>query len=142
MLRSTAIEMPASLIQSDRTRQPAMPSSPTPFPPLSALVLVKILHTVVWAFFVGCIIAIPFAAWRGHNAAAAWLAAIVLGEVLILVANGWRCPLTTLASRFTDERHDNFDIYLPLWLARHNKLIFGVLYVSGLVFAFVRWHQS
>ena len=119
-----------------------MPSTSTLFHHLSALVVVKIVHTVAWAFFAGCIIAIPIAAWWGNHAAAAWLAAIVLGEVAILVANGWRCPLTTLASRFTEERHDNFDIYLPLWLARHNKLIFGALYVSGLVFAFVRWHES
>ena len=84
----------------------------------------------------------PVATAWGSHAAAAWLAVIVLGEVLILVANGWQYPRTTLASRFTEERHDNFDIYLPLWLARHNKLIFGVLYVSGLVFAFVRWRES
>jgi hypothetical protein len=23
------------------------------------------------------------------------------------------------------DRADNFDIYLPVWLARHNKVIFG-----------------
>ena len=57
----------------------------------------------------------------------------------ILVINGWRCPLTSLAARFTDERHDNFDIYLPEWLARHNKLIFGVLFCMGIVFAGSRW---
>ena len=119
-----------------------MPSAATSSRHVRALVIVKIVHTVAWAFFVGCIISIPIAAWWGSYAAAVWLAVIVMGEVLILLANGWRCPLTTLASRFTEERHDNFDIYLPLWLARHNKLIFGVLYVSGMIFAFVRWHGS
>jgi hypothetical protein len=44
-----------------------------------------------------------------------------------------------LAARYTEERHDNFDIYLPLWLARHNKLIFGVLYCLGIAFAYSRW---
>lgn len=126
----------------DRDFQAPMPSTPTLLHQLSALVAIKIVHTVAWAFFAGCIIAIPLAAWWGHYAASAWLAAIVLSEVLLLAANGWRCPLTTLASRFTEQRHDNFDIYLPLWLARHNKPIFGVLYVSGLVFAFVRWRES
>jgi hypothetical protein len=28
-------------------------------------------------------------------------------------------------------RRDNFDIYLPLWLARRNKAIFGALFVLG-----------
>jgi hypothetical protein len=36
-----------------------------------------------------------------------------------------------LAARFTDSNADNFDIYLPNWLARHNKAIFGVLFVAG-----------
>jgi hypothetical protein len=36
-----------------------------------------------------------------------------------------------LAAQFTDSNADNFDIYLPNWLARHNKAIFGVLFVAG-----------
>jgi hypothetical protein len=56
-------------------------------------------------------------------------------EVLILVFNSWRCPLTGVAARYTPDRRDNFDIYLPEWLARHNKGVFGTLFVLGLVFA-------
>jgi hypothetical protein len=33
------------------------------------------------------------------------------------------------AARFTESRADNFDIYLPNWLARHNKTVFGTLFV-------------
>jgi hypothetical protein len=36
-----------------------------------------------------------------------------------------------LAARYTDERASNFDIYLPNWLAQHNKVVFGVLFVAG-----------
>ena len=32
-----------------------------------------------------------------------------------------------------------FDIYLPEWLARYNKQIFGPLYVAGVVYALVRY---
>ena len=70
---------------------------------------------------------------------AAWLAAIVSIEVAVLAVNRWRCPLTAVAARYTDERRDNFDIYLPVWLAKYNKLIFGTLYVAGVAFALVRW---
>jgi len=105
----------------------------------AALVAVKIVHTLAWAFFAGCIVAIPLVSWRGHHAAARWLTAIVSVEVMVLALNHWRCPLTTLAARFTADRRDNFDIYLPLWLARHNKLIFGVWFGLGLVFAYLRW---
>jgi hypothetical protein len=58
-------------------------------------------------------------------------------EVLVLAFNRWRCPLTDVAARHTSDRRDNFDIYLPEWLARHNKVIFGTLYVAGL--AFLGW---
>jgi hypothetical protein len=107
--------------------------------PTTALRAVKVLHTVVWAFFAGCVVAIPVVAWRGTPTRALALIAIVLGEVLVLLANRWRCPLTDVASRYTTDRTDNFDIYLPLWLARYNKVIFGWLFVAGLLVALGRW---
>jgi hypothetical protein len=36
-----------------------------------------------------------------------------------------RLALTNVAARYTNDRRDNFDIVLPLWLARYNKIIFG-----------------
>ena len=64
---------------------------------------------------------------------------IVLIEVVVLILNRWRCPLGSLARRYTDDRRGNFDIYLPEWLARHTKLIFGTLYVAGILFTLERW---
>jgi polyferredoxin len=93
----------------------------------------------VWAFFVACILGIPVSAWRGDLRTAALLIGVVFGEVLVLVFNGWRCPLTPLAGRYTSDRRANFDIYLPEALARHNKLVFGALYVAGVVFTVARW---
>ena len=98
---------------------------------------IRLAHTIVWACLVAVILAIPVAAWRGCLSWAAWLIGIMLVEVLVLVVNGWRCPLTDLAARYTEDRRANFDIYLPLWLATHNKRIFGSLFVAGLVFAIV-----
>jgi hypothetical protein len=109
-------------------------------PPV-ALRVVKLLHTVAWALFAGCILALPVAAWRGDFTHAAVLAAIVFVEIGILLVNGMRCPLTRVAARYTDNRADNFDIYLPLWLARYNKVIFGWLFVAGVLFAVARWQR-
>ena len=67
------------------------------------------------------------------------LAIIVLIEITILAANGLRRPLTGVAARYTDDRADNFDIYLPLWLARYNKLIFGRLFAAALLSALLLW---
>ncbi len=106
---------------------------------MNRLHAVKVIHTVAWAFFAGCIAAIPVYAARGQFEVASGLIAIVFLEVLVLVANRWRCPLTNVAARFTDDRRDNFDIYLPLWIARYNKIIFGWLFVAGLLFTLARW---
>ncbi|HXI91050.1 MAG TPA: hypothetical protein VNO24_13620 [Blastocatellia bacterium] len=105
----------------------------------NALRAVKLVHTAVWAFFASCILAIPVLAWRANYGYASLLIGIVFVEVLVLVLNDWRCPLTPAAARYTDDRRDNFDIYLPESLARHNKFIFGVLYVAGILFTLVRW---
>ena len=102
------------------------------------LVLVKSLHTVIWAFFVACILAIPILVFAGRLRLALVLIAIVAIEVLIIVFNGWRCPLTDVAGRYTADRRDNFDIYLPVWLARYNKAIFGTLFFAGVLFTAVR----
>ncbi|HLN65264.1 MAG TPA: hypothetical protein VK464_27400 [Symbiobacteriaceae bacterium] len=58
---------------------------------------------------------------------------------MVLLLNRWRCPLTDVAAQYTGDRRDNFDIYLPEWLARHNKSIFTTLYVAGMLFALIRW---
>ncbi|MFI5182627.1 MAG: hypothetical protein ACHQPI_14690 [Thermoanaerobaculia bacterium] len=89
-----------------------------------------------------CIIAIPVAAARAAYSVAALLIGLVGLEVLVLMFNSWQCPLTPLAARYTVERRANFDIYLPEWLARHNKSVFGALYVAGILFTVVRWART
>lgn len=107
--------------------------------PTASLRTVKVIHTIAWAFFAGCILAIPLVAARREFNWALALICIVLVEVAIILANHWRCPLTAVAARYTDDRRDNFDIYLPLWLARYNKLIFGWLFAAGLAFTVALW---
>lgn len=114
------------------------PELDRPYP----LVTIKLLHTAVWVFFVGCILAIPAAAAKGEFRWAATFSGAVLIECAILACNRGRCPLTDLASRYTDERRDNFDIYLPLWLARNNKAIFGTLFVLSELYVLARWVAS
>jgi hypothetical protein len=110
--------------------------------PRTALAVVKLVHTAVWAVFAGCILWIPAAALTGRLRLAAGLSVLVLAEVLVLVLNRWRCPLTDVAARYTDQRAANFDIFLPEWLARNNKLVFGWLYVLGLAVLAWSWLQG
>ena len=117
----------------DRTRCIELSALPTRSD-VRALRLVKLAHTAAWAVLAGCVVAVPVMVGAGYFRSALACAAIVAVEVLVLAANAWRCPLTSIAERYTTDRRDNFDIYLPAWLARYNKLIFGTLYVVGLLF--------
>ena len=106
------------------------------------LALIRLAHTLVWAFFVACILGVPMAAHAGRFGLAALFALLVLGEVVVLALNRWRCPLTAVAARHAEPAaiaDPAFDIYLPRWIAAHNKTLFGTLYVAGLVYAGLRW---
>jgi len=100
------------------------------------------MHTVVWALLAGCIVALPLLAFAGHFRWALILTGIICAECAVLAVNGGRCPLTDCAARFTQKRADNFDIYLPNWLARHNKAIFGTLFVVNELLVLCRWLAS
>jgi hypothetical protein len=62
------------------------------------LVAVKLLHTVIWAFFAACILALPLAAWLRRFDWALLLTALTLVECAVLAVNRGRCPLTDLAA--------------------------------------------
>ena len=63
----------------------------------------------------------------------------MLLETLVLALNRWTCPLTPVAARYTADRAPNFDIFLPRWLARWNKEIFGPLFALGALALLLRW---
>jgi hypothetical protein len=93
------------------------------------LVAIKLLHTAVWALLAGSVLALPITALSHRFDWAIILTVIIVAECGVLALNKGRCPLTGVAARFTDDRADNCDIYLPNWVARHNKAIFGAVFV-------------
>ncbi|MDZ4847168.1 MAG: hypothetical protein SH857_16670 [Chitinophagales bacterium] len=79
------------------------------------LQLIKLLHTIIWAFLTGLIFFILYAAITGAITTCTWAAiGLVLAECIVLLFNGWACPLTAIAGKYTAVCEDNFDIYLPL----------------------------
>ncbi len=93
------------------------------------LTAIKLLHTVIWVILAGSILVLPLAGVLRRFRWAAILTGLVALECIVLAVNGGRCPLSDLAARLTVDRNSNFDIYLPNWLASHNKTIFGTLFV-------------
>lgn len=101
--------------------------------------MIRLVHTVVWAIFAGCVVLLPVVVHRGRLDLAALLIACVAFEVVVLALNRWSCPLTGIAARFTTDRRANFDIFLPRWLARYNKEIFGTVFLAGLIYTAWEW---
>lgn len=96
--------------------------------------LIKIVHTLVWAVMASAVFYVFYAGITKTFGLMLWLSVgLVLMETVVLLINKWRCPLTPIAMKYTSDRRENFDIYLPEWLAKHNKLIFGMTFLAGLI---------
>ena len=107
--------------------------------PKDKLLLIKIAHTVIWALFVGIIFYILYSGITDQVTTFTWIGiGIIIGEGLVLLLFKMFCPLTVMARRYSDSQKHNFDIFLPEWLAKYNKLIFTTLFLIGVVFALYR----
>jgi hypothetical protein len=118
------------------------PAAKAPFGSDGTLVAIKLAHTVIWAFLAGSIVGLPVLAWTGQFRLVAILTAVILAECCVLALNHMRCPLTDLAMKYTDDRSPNFDIYMPAWLARHNKAVFGTLFVVNELIVLAEWGRA
>ena len=120
----------------------AEPDSPHTESDPPMLTAIKLLHTMIWAVLAGSIVVLPLAGVLRRFRWAGILTGLVLLECVVLAVNGGRCPLSDLAARFTDSHANNFDIYLPNWLAQYNKVIFGVLFVAGELVVIGYWFKE
>jgi len=99
-------------------------------PSETKLIFVKVIHTLVWFGFNIVIFKMLYAVMANIIGPGLWIGyGLVLAEGLVLLAFKGMCPLTIVAKKYSDSTKDNFDIYLPNWLARHNKLIYICLLI-------------
>lgn len=103
------------------------------------LVAIKLLHSAVWVFFNIVIFYLLHAVVVDRIDRWTWVALALIGaECAVLLIFKMACPLTLVARRYSESQQANFDIYLPAWLARYNKLIYGILLAAILVGLAVR----
>jgi hypothetical protein len=103
------------------------------------LLCIKLIHTIIWAFFVLVIFYILLAGILDKINVYTFIAiGLVVAEGLILLLFGWRCPLTVVGEKYTDDYEIGFDIFLPKWMAKNNKVIFGTLFGIGVVIVILR----
>ena len=103
------------------------------------LFAIKLVHTVIWLFFVLVIFYILYSGITGQIHTFTFIAiGLVILEGIVLLLFKMFCPLTLVARKYSTSKKDNFDIFLPNWLARHNKTIFTTIYLIGVLIVLIR----
>tara|TARA_R110002073_G_scaffold13377_4_gene57168 strand:+ start:6509 stop:6847 length:339 start_codon:yes stop_codon:yes gene_type:complete len=103
------------------------------------LLVIKSIHTIIWLFFNVVIFYLLYAVIINKIDKWVWICVgLVLLEGLVLLIFKWFCPLTVIARKYSNSTKDNFDIFLPNWLAKHNKLIYTSIFISSLVILLYR----
>ncbi|MCP4977581.1 MAG: hypothetical protein GY931_15620 [Maribacter sp.] len=107
--------------------------------PEEKLLTIKLIHTIIWVFFVTIIFYVLYSGIANDVTIYTWIAiALVIGEGFTLLIFKMFCPLTLMARKYSNSEKDNFDIFLPNWLAKHNKLIFTTIFVAGVIIVIYR----
>lgn len=91
---------------------------------------IKLIHSLLF-FLIGISTIFVFvtAALDQINSLTWWALAVVVIELLALMFNSWRCPLTDLAEQQGAEVGSVADLFLPKWLSDHLFTIFAILFV-------------
>lgn len=101
---------------------------------MNRLLTIKIIHTLVWLFFVTVIFYIVYSGIFNKITPFTWVGiGLVILEGVVLIVFKMFCPLTLMARKYSDSEKENFDIFLPNWLAKYNKVIFTSIYIVGLI---------
>ncbi|SDL38235.1 hypothetical protein SAMN04488514_101607 [Kriegella aquimaris] len=107
------------------------------------LLAIKLIHTIIWAFFVFVICYVLYSGITNQVNTFTWVGiGLIIGEGLILLVFKMFCPLTLLARKYSDSKKENFDIFLPNWLAKYNKFIFTSIFIVGLLLVVIRFIQN
>lgn len=94
------------------------------------LKLIKTAHTLIWVFFNFVIFYMLYAAVVNKLDIWLWLGyGLIVLEAIILVIFKSFCPVTILARKYSNSTKNNFDIYLPEWLAKNNKSIYTIILI-------------
>lgn len=111
--------------------------------PAAKLNITKLIHTLIWLFFNGVIFYLYYAVLTNKIDKWVWICiGIILLEGIVLLLFKRICPITLIARKYSDSTKDNFDIFLPNWLARHNKTIYTILFIAVISILLVRLIQN
>jgi hypothetical protein len=95
---------------------------------MNRLTIIKTIHTIIWVFFNVILFYLFYAVITNKIDKRVWIGfSLFAAEAIVLLIFRMACPLTILARNYSNSTKANFDIFLPNWLAKHNKLIYSIL---------------
>lgn len=101
------------------------------------LYILRIIHTIIWLFFNVVIFYLYYAVIT--NKIDKWICiGLILMEGVVLLLFKKFCPITLIARKYSNSTKDNFDIFLPNWLAKYNKLIYTSLFIIAVLILIYR----
>ncbi len=96
----------------------------------SNLTTIKVIHTIIWIFFNVVLFYMAYAVIINKIDKLVWIGvALILVEGIVLLMFRKMCPLTLMARKYSVSTKANFDIFLPNWLAKNNKLIYTIIFI-------------
>lgn len=106
------------------------------------LLIIKISHTIIWLFFNVVIFYLLYAVIVNKIDHWVWICiGLVLMEGIVLLVFKMFCPLTVMARKYSNSTKENFDIFLPNWLAKYNKLIYTSIFVIAIIILFFQLYS-
>ena len=100
---------------------------------------VKSLHTIIFLFINVFLAFFLYEVITDRITSLTWMAvAVVLTEGVVLMVNGWRCPLAIYGEKVGAVREGESDLYLPKWFAKLIFPIYTSVFVGGLLLLVIR----
>src|SRR5690242_4533409 len=91
-----------------------------------SIAVIKTVHTVVFIVLSGLLAILLYEVIADRMTYLTWITVtLFLGETIVLIANGWRCPLTAMAEKLGSAHGQITDTLLPKWFADRIFHVYG-----------------
>jgi hypothetical protein len=106
---------------------------------LRSIIFIKSIHTAIFIAMNVFLAILILEVITDRISYLSWLSiAALLTESVVLIANGWRCPISIYAEKVGATNGHESDIFLPLWFTDQIPLVYGSLLAITLLFFVIR----
>ena len=106
---------------------------------LRSIAFIKTIHTIIFVVMNAALAMLLYEVTVDRITSLTWVAiGLFLIEGIVLIVNGWKCPLTIYVQRLSATHGPVSDIYLPTWFADRIVPLYSTLLAVGLLILVIR----